>query len=125
MVAGQLAGVEGYVESAACGLWAGLNAVRFHHNQPPLLFPPSTAMGGLAAHLQNQANENFQPSNITWGHLPPLPPPPPPARKWGKKEKTFALARRAWHDLRIWMQEQGMSPQGPEELDLEVTQSRS
>jgi methylenetetrahydrofolate--tRNA-(uracil-5-)-methyltransferase len=106
MIAGQLAGVEGYVESAACGLWAGLNAARRHNGLPPLLFPPTTALGGLAFHLQNQATDNFQPGNITWGLLPPLPPPPPPARKWAKKDKNQALGQRARRDLLAWMKEQ-------------------
>ena len=113
MVAGQLAGVEGYVESAACGLWAGWNAIRFHNNLPALSFPATTAFGGLAAHLANKTTINFQPSNITWGLLPPLGPPPPPARKWPKKEKHLALARRALHDFTSWMREQGLQPAEP------------
>jgi methylenetetrahydrofolate--tRNA-(uracil-5-)-methyltransferase len=108
MVAGQLAGVEGYVESAACGLWAGLNGVRFHRGQPALSFPATCALGGLGSHLQNQATANFQPSNISWGLLPPLPLLP---GVWlSKKEKNTALAKRALKDLLAWMWEQGLQP---------------
>jgi methylenetetrahydrofolate--tRNA-(uracil-5-)-methyltransferase len=109
MVAGQLAGVEGYVESAACGLWAGLNGVRFYQGQPALAFPPTCAMGGLGSHLQNQVTANFQPSNISWGLLPPLAQLPG-GRRLSKKEKNTALAKRALSDLLAWMLEQGLQP---------------
>lgn len=110
MVAGQLAGVEGYVESAACGLWAGWNAVRQCRGLEALEFPPTTTMGGLASHLQNKTTSDFQPSNITWGLLPPLPPPPAPMRKWPKKEKGLNLARRALGDLLAWMKANHIKP---------------
>ncbi len=109
-VAGQLAGVEGYVESAACGLWAGWNSVRSHYGLPELSFPSTTAFAGLASHLQNQITADFQPSNITWGLLPPLPPPPPHLRKWPKKDKGQNLAKRALHDLLAWMAENNIKP---------------
>lgn len=110
MVAGQLAGVEGYLESAACGLWAGLNAIRYHHGQEALIFPETTCMGGLASHLGNTITPDFQPSNITWGLLPPLPPPALPAKKWPKKEKGIMLARRALQDLLQWMEKHDLQP---------------
>jgi methylenetetrahydrofolate--tRNA-(uracil-5-)-methyltransferase len=108
MVAGQLAGVEGYVESAACGLWAGLNGVRFHRGQSALSFPAACTMGGLGSHLQNQVTTNFQPSNIAWGLLPPLTQLP--GARLSKKEKNMALAKRALNDLLAWMLEQGLQP---------------
>lgn len=69
--AGQITGVEGYVESIASGLVAGLNAVRRINNQPTLLFPAETALGALARHLEGSPSVNFQPMSINYGLLPP------------------------------------------------------
>lgn len=69
--AGQMTGVEGYVESAASGLLAGLNAWRRLSQLPTLVFPFETALGGLARHLEGSPSDNFQPMNINFGLLPP------------------------------------------------------
>ena len=71
-VAGQLSGVEGYVESAAMGILCGVNAANLLHARPLLTPPPTSALGGLVTHLQNTATKSFQPSNINFGLLPPL-----------------------------------------------------
>lgn len=70
--AGQITGVEGYIESAASGLVAGLNAFRRLLGRQTLVFPPETAIGGLARHLEGSPSHNFQPMNINFGLLPPL-----------------------------------------------------
>lgn len=92
-LAGQISGVEGYVEAAAGGLAAGINAARRHLGEEPLLFPPETAIGGLLNYLQIP-RENFQPSNITFALLPPLE-----QRIRDKREKNLAIATRALEAL--------------------------
>ncbi len=88
--AGQMTGVEGYVESAASGLMAGLHAARAVLGLPEVLFPPVTAHGALAAYISNPEVRDFQPMNINFGLLPPL------QRKFrNKREKNAALAARA------------------------------
>ena len=70
--AGQITGVEGYVESAASGLMAGVNAARLAKNLEPIIFPPTTCHGALANYITSAVTKNFQPMNITFGLLPPL-----------------------------------------------------
>ena len=70
--AGQITGVEGYVESAASGLMAGVNAARLANNLEPIIFPPTTCHGALAHYITTAVAENFQPMNITFGLLAPL-----------------------------------------------------
>jgi methylenetetrahydrofolate--tRNA-(uracil-5-)-methyltransferase len=110
LIAGQLNGVEGYVESAAMGLLGGLNAARLALGQPTLIPPATTALGGLLSHLGNTTSADFQPSNINMGLLPPLPPIPGAKRKTPKAERNLALARRALADLAAWMAEHGLAP---------------
>ncbi len=71
--AGQITGVEGYVESVATGWLAGLNAVRVVREQPMLTAPPTSAIGALCRYVSNVETKNFQPVNITFGLLEPLP----------------------------------------------------
>jgi len=101
-VAGQLSGVEGYVESAAMGMLCGINAARLLHKMPLLTPPATTALGGLATHLQNKATKDFQPSNINFGLLPPL------ERRTPKRQRGAAHARRALAGLAAWMEEHGL-----------------
>ncbi len=92
--AGQMTGVEGYVESAASGLIAGLNAGRLAQGKPCLVFPPETAMGSLAHYITTADFENFQPMNANFGLFPPL------EQKIGnKKLKNEKLAQRALDSL--------------------------
>lgn len=70
--AGQITGVEGYVESVATGWLAGLNAVRLLRAQPLLTAPPTSAVGALCRYVSNVETKNFQPVNITFGLLEPL-----------------------------------------------------
>lgn len=69
--AGQLTGVEGYVESAAAGLMAGWNAARLARNLDAKIFPPETCHGALANYITTADKKNFQPMNVTFGLLPP------------------------------------------------------
>lgn len=92
--AGQMTGVEGYVESAASGLMAGLAAARAVLELPEVEFPAETAHGALANYISNPAIENFQPMNINFGLIPPLTVP---IRK--KREKNAMIAARALEAL--------------------------
>ncbi|MCY0870104.1 MAG: methylenetetrahydrofolate--tRNA-(uracil(54)-C(5))-methyltransferase (FADH(2)-oxidizing) TrmFO, partial [Firmicutes bacterium] len=75
LFAGQMTGVEGYVESAASGLCAGVNAARLACGKEPVIWPPTTAMGSLAHYITHADARYFQPMNATFGLLAPLSPP--------------------------------------------------
>lgn len=92
--AGQMTGVEGYVESAASGLMAGLAAARAVLELPEVEFPDVTAHGALANYISNPAIENFQPMNINFGLIPPLT-----VRIRKKIEKNAQIAARALEAL--------------------------
>jgi methylenetetrahydrofolate--tRNA-(uracil-5-)-methyltransferase len=92
--AGQMTGVEGYIESAASGLLAGLNAWRRLSQMTSLIFPSVTALGGLARHLEGSPSENFQPMNINFGLLPPLT-----MRIRNKRERNARISERALESL--------------------------
>lgn len=92
--AGQMTGVEGYVESAASGLMAGQQAARQALGLASVTFPVETAHGALAAYISNPMVENFQPMNINFGLIPPLGQK---IRK--KKEKNAMIAARALENL--------------------------
>jgi methylenetetrahydrofolate--tRNA-(uracil-5-)-methyltransferase len=96
LFAGQVSGVEGYVESAAMGLIAGLNAVRLSQNQAPLVPPPETAHGALCRYITGANPDNFQPMNVNFGILPPL------AEQVPKKERKLAYSQRALQALDAW-----------------------
>ena len=68
-LAGQITGVEGYVESAAMGILAGINAARFLQNRPLVIPPATTALGALAAHVSQKPKKDFQPMNINFRHF--------------------------------------------------------
>lgn len=72
LFAGQITGVEGYVESAATGIIAGLNAVRLARGEEPLAFPRETAHGALTHYISTSVQKHFQPMNANYGILPPL-----------------------------------------------------
>jgi methylenetetrahydrofolate--tRNA-(uracil-5-)-methyltransferase len=91
-VAGQMAGVEGYVESAALGLLAGVNAAFAAAGETPPTPAPETAFGALLNHLMNADAKHFQPMNVNFGLFPPLAGP---MRKLRKRAKNELLADRA------------------------------
>jgi methylenetetrahydrofolate--tRNA-(uracil-5-)-methyltransferase len=88
--AGQMTGVEGYVESAASGLIAGINAARLVQGGSPLAFPVETAMGSMAHYITTTNAKNFQPMNANFGLLPALP-----GKIKNKQERNEAHANRA------------------------------
>ncbi|MCG1020638.1 FADH(2)-oxidizing methylenetetrahydrofolate--tRNA-(uracil(54)-C(5))-methyltransferase TrmFO [Sutcliffiella horikoshii] len=88
--AGQMTGVEGYVESAASGLVAGLNAARLVQGLEPLVFPKETAIGSMANYITTTNAKNFQPMNANFGLFPELP-----KKIKNKQERNEAHARRA------------------------------
>lgn len=93
--AGQITGVEGYVESAASGLVAGINAARFAMQQNPVEFPADTAHGALCRYITQASPDGFQPMNINFGLLPPLE-----YRVKDKKQKNGLIAERALSSLK-------------------------
>lgn len=94
LLAGQLAGVEGYLESAGTGLLAGVNAVKLLHGEDPIVLPPTTALGSLIRHICHTDARDFQPMNVNFGLLPPLDEP-----IRAKRERRQTLAARALRDL--------------------------
>jgi methylenetetrahydrofolate--tRNA-(uracil-5-)-methyltransferase len=106
LLAGQIVGVEGYVESAATGLLAGLNAARLLRGEAPLLPPRTTAMGSLLAYVTQRGRKEFQPMNANYGLFPPL------ARAARGAEKKRALAERALDALARWRDEGGLASTG-------------
>lgn len=93
-LAGQMTGVEGYVESAASGLIAGINAAKLVQGITPIKFPESTMIGAMAYYITHTSSKNFQPMNANFGLLPSLP-----ARIKDKKERYEAQAKRALESL--------------------------
>jgi len=95
--AGQITGVEGYVESVATGWLAGLNAVRVLRGQPLLTAPPTSAIGALCRYVSNVETKNFQPVNITFGLLEPLPEELRKKHR-NKRERHMVQVERALKD---------------------------
>ena len=106
--AGQLTGVEGYTESAASGILAGINLGRVLRGEAPVLPPPTTMLGGLLRYLRESAADRFQPMNSNWGLVDPLD-----KRVKNKARKRELLAERAEADFRAWMELNGI--EGPAE----------
>jgi methylenetetrahydrofolate--tRNA-(uracil-5-)-methyltransferase len=109
--AGQVTGVEGYLESAASGLMAGINAARLLQGRP-LLSPPRNSMMGSLAHYLAQADpRTFQPINANWGLVEPMAAqasqPGAKPRKLGKEERYLAYAERGQAEFSAWLQQEG------------------
>ena len=97
LLAGQLIGVEGYTESTAAGLIAGLNAVRLAHGDEPVVPPETTMIGALLRYVSDEWLESFQPMNANFGLLPHLPVKGKAARKQAYAERGIE-AMTAWRD---------------------------
>lgn len=95
LFAGQLTGVEGYLESAAMGLLAGVNAARMMQGKDCLTFSRQTAMGGLSHYISTGPNDHFQPMNINFGIMEPLGI----KKRMKKREKNALLAQRALEEI--------------------------
>ncbi len=96
--AGQMTGVEGYVESAASGLVAGINAAKLVNGEPLIQFPVETAIGSMANYITKTNAKNFQPMNANFGLFPELP-----TRIKGKKERYEQHANRALETIQNFM----------------------
>ena len=103
--AGQVSGVEGYVESAASGLIAGRNAARLALGMPTSAPPRTTAIGALAYYVSHADAKHYAPSNITFGIMPPLDAPPA-----SRQERQLATSQRALTDLAEWTGALGAVP---------------
>jgi methylenetetrahydrofolate--tRNA-(uracil-5-)-methyltransferase len=96
-LAGQICGVEGYVESAACGMLVGIKLAHELRGLP-FAFPPRTTMlGGMIGHLR-EPNEDFQPSNVMWSMVPPIE-----GRRMRKRVRRDAQSERALQDIESWL----------------------
>jgi methylenetetrahydrofolate--tRNA-(uracil-5-)-methyltransferase len=110
-LAGQMSGVEGYVESAASGLLAGLNAARMATGQPLCTPPRTTAIGALAYYVAHADPAHYDPSNITFGIMAPLTDAPR-----SKLARKLAISERALRDLAAWRDGTSARDQPPQEL---------
>jgi methylenetetrahydrofolate--tRNA-(uracil-5-)-methyltransferase len=99
--AGQITGVEGYVESAASGLLAGINAARLSREAEAIFPPETTALGSLLKYVSDSSRKHFQPMNANFGLLPSLA-----VRAKGSARKEIHV-RRALDDLGVWMKATG------------------
>jgi methylenetetrahydrofolate--tRNA-(uracil-5-)-methyltransferase len=100
--AGQITGVEGYMESTAMGLLAGINAYRLGAGMEPVVPPPTTAMGALIHYIIYSQTVPFQPMNINFGLFPPI------EGKTKGRERRRLLANRALMELERWRREKGI-----------------
>ena len=96
--AGQISGVEGYLESAASGLIVGIQIALLQDSGRFFSFPETCALGALSNHITNTHSKNFQPMNINFGLFPPL------GKKMKKAARKAAYAERALTDLSAWLQ---------------------
>ncbi len=103
--AGQITGVEGYCESAATGIIAGINAVRRLYGLPTVAPPRNTIIGGLLTYISDPALAEFQPMNANLGILGPL------EARTGRAARRRALCSRALDDMRLWIQ-RAIDPMG-------------
>lgn len=103
--AGQLTGVEGYIESAATGLLAALNVDRLFSGLEPRVPPPTTMLGGLLRYLREADPSNFQPMNANFGLLEPIVP-----HVRDKRQRREKLAARALEEIRTWLEAAEATP---------------
>ncbi len=95
LLAGQISGVEGYVECIATGLIAGMNACRLVRGMKPLVPPRATAIGSLLNYLVSADPKEFQPENINFGIIPPVTGQPSTGKRMGKKERHLLQTETA------------------------------
>jgi len=99
LFAGQISGVEGYVESIATGLMAGLHAASLAQGEAPRAFPRATALGSLCHYISGADPRDYQPANITFDLLPPLDEETRQALRRDKKARHAEMCRRAFEAL--------------------------
>jgi methylenetetrahydrofolate--tRNA-(uracil-5-)-methyltransferase len=106
LFAGQMSGVEGYVESAASGLIAGRNAAALAQGREPAAPPRETAIGALGYYVSHADPRHYEPTNITFGIMP-APEVQADGRRAGKADRKAATSARALAALDAWLEEQG------------------
>jgi len=99
LFAGQITGVEGYTESSATGLLAGINLSRILAGEAPVFPPPTTMLGALYRYMREADPKHFQPMNANFGLLDELP-----ERVRDKKQKREMFAERALRDMQLWIE---------------------
>ena len=99
LFAGQITGVEGYTESSATGLLAGINLSRILAGEAPVIPPPTTMLGALYRYMREADPKHFQPMNANFGLLDELP-----ERVRDKKQKREMFAERALRDMQLWIE---------------------
>jgi methylenetetrahydrofolate--tRNA-(uracil-5-)-methyltransferase len=105
-LAGQITGCEGYVESAAIGLLAGMFTAAESHGRQPIAPPPTTAVGALLQHITGGGNpETFQPMNINYGLFPPIAEAPGGGRRLRGADRKRAVGITALADLKEWQEQ--------------------
>ncbi len=115
LFAGQITGVEGYTESSATGLIAGINLARLTEGQDPMLPPPTTMLGALYRYMREADPAHFQPMNANFGLVDDLPNP-----IRDKKRKREMIAERALATMTDWSRSIGESPAGRTESGVKV-----
>lgn len=108
LFAGQITGVEGYTESAATGLLAGINMSRMLRGEEPVVPPPTTMLGALYRYMREADPRHFQPMNANFGLVEELD-----ERIRDKRKKREAIAERALQAMSGWMQQYGIEAQAP------------
>ena len=103
MVAGQVSGVEGYIESASMGLLSGINMSRIINKAEPLVFPDESAIGSLSLYISNKGVEHFQPMNVNYGLMPPLE-----EHIRDKRLKNRMISERGLSALKIFIENSGI-----------------
>jgi methylenetetrahydrofolate--tRNA-(uracil-5-)-methyltransferase len=103
LFAGQMTGVEGYTESSATGLLAGINLSRILAGDEPVIPPPTTMLGSLYRYMREADPKHFQPMNANFGLVDDLP-----TRIRDKKRKREMLAGRALSDMKTWIEERNV-----------------
>jgi methylenetetrahydrofolate--tRNA-(uracil-5-)-methyltransferase len=104
LFAGQISGVEGYTESAATGLLAGMNAARLATGRVPVTLPEDTMLGALTRYIASADASNYQPTNAAFGLLPE-----PLTRSRRKEDRRKARSARALASLATWIDAEGES----------------
>jgi methylenetetrahydrofolate--tRNA-(uracil-5-)-methyltransferase len=105
LFAGQMTGVEGYTESTASGLLAGINLASALHGEPMRVPPPVTMLGALYRYLREADPDHFQPMNANFGLVDDLP-----QRIRDKRKKREKLAERSLRAMKAWAEEVGIRP---------------
>ena len=100
--AGQITGVEGYMESASSGILAGINMARMLEGKEQLVLPETTMMGALSRYISDESVKNFQPMGANFGVLPPIEP-----KIRDKSQRYMALSQRAFDDLKKYIERMG------------------